>query len=95
MKRLSGIALAGASDTARAQDSDAIGPALRKTVEVGIPVVGYDRLIGNPAAFSITHARELGKRQAGATPGTGGAGTAWLTRCTSESTWEPRPSSRF
>jgi D-xylose transport system substrate-binding protein len=34
-----------------AQDSSAIGPAVQKAVDEGIPVVGYDRLIENPNAF--------------------------------------------
>jgi D-xylose transport system substrate-binding protein len=37
-----------------AQDSEAIGPAIEKAAAEGIPVVGYDRLIENPAAFYIT-----------------------------------------
>src|SRR6185312_13072763 len=37
-----------------AQDASAIGPAVEKAVAEGIPVVGYDRLIENPAAFYIT-----------------------------------------
>ncbi|MGO8141152.1 substrate-binding domain-containing protein, partial [Rhizobium leguminosarum] len=37
-----------------AQDSEAIGPAIEKAAAEGIPVVGYDRRIENPAAFYIT-----------------------------------------
>lgn len=37
-----------------AQDSEAIGPAIEKAAAEGIPVVGYDRLIENPAAYYIT-----------------------------------------
>ncbi len=37
-----------------AQDSDAIPPAIEKAAAEGIPVVGYDGLIENPAAFYIT-----------------------------------------
>ncbi|MGV8938382.1 MAG: D-xylose ABC transporter substrate-binding protein [Allorhizobium sp.] len=48
-----------------AQDSDAIGPAIEKAVGEGIPVVGYDRLIENPAAFYITFDnKEVGRLQA-------------------------------
>jgi D-xylose transport system substrate-binding protein len=48
-----------------AQDSDAIGPAIQKAADEGIPVVGYDRLIENPAAFYITFDnKEVGRMQA-------------------------------
>lgn len=48
-----------------AQDSEAIGPAVEKAAAEGIPVVGYDRLIENPAAFYITFDnKEVGRMQA-------------------------------
>ena len=48
-----------------AQDSDAIGPAIEKASNEGIPVVGYDRLIENPEAFYITFDnKEVGRLQA-------------------------------
>ncbi|UJQ95534.1 D-xylose ABC transporter substrate-binding protein [Mariluticola halotolerans] len=48
-----------------AQDSDAIGPAVQKAADEGIPVVGYDRLIENPEAFYITFDnKEVGRMQA-------------------------------
>jgi D-xylose transport system substrate-binding protein len=48
-----------------AQDSSAIGPAVEKAAAEGIPVVGYDRLIENPAAFYITFDnKEVGRLQA-------------------------------
>lgn len=48
-----------------AQDSDAIGPAIDKASDEGIPVVGYDRLIENPEAFYITFDnKEVGRLQA-------------------------------
>ena len=48
-----------------AQDSDAIGPAVQAAVDEGIPVVGYDRLIENPAAFYLTFDnKEVGRLQA-------------------------------
>jgi len=48
-----------------AQDSGAIGPAVEKASAEGIPVVGYDRLIENPAAFYITFDNvEVGRMQA-------------------------------
>ncbi len=48
-----------------AQDSDAIGPAVQKAADEGIPVVGYDRLIENPDAFYITFDnKEVGRMQA-------------------------------
>ncbi len=50
-----------------AQDSDAIGPAVQKAVDEGIPVIGYDRLIENPDAFYITFDnKEVGRMQASA-----------------------------
>ncbi|MEO1090551.1 MAG: D-xylose ABC transporter substrate-binding protein [Pseudomonadota bacterium] len=48
-----------------AQDSDAIGPAVQKAVDEGIPVVGYDRLIEFPDAFYLTFDnKEVGRMQA-------------------------------
>lgn len=48
-----------------AQDSEAIGPAIEKAAAEGIPVVGYDRLIENPAAYYITFDnKEVGRMQA-------------------------------
>jgi len=48
-----------------AQDSSAIAPAVRKAVDEGIPVIGYDRLIENPNAFYITFDnKEVGRMQA-------------------------------
>jgi len=48
-----------------AQDSSAIGPAVEKAVAEGIPVVAYDRLIENPAAFYLTFDnKEVGRMQA-------------------------------
>jgi D-xylose transport system substrate-binding protein len=48
-----------------AQDSDAIGPAIEKAAAEGIPVVGYDRLIENAAAFYLTFDnKEVGRLQA-------------------------------
>ncbi|TCL74605.1 D-xylose ABC transporter substrate-binding protein [Rhizobium sp. BK251] len=48
-----------------AQDSDAIAPAIEKAAAEGIPVVGYDRLIENPATFYITFDnKEVGRLQA-------------------------------
>ncbi|AYG59918.1 D-xylose ABC transporter substrate-binding protein [Rhizobium jaguaris] len=48
-----------------AQDSDAIGPAVEKAADEGIPVIGYDRLIENKAAFYITFDnKEVGRMQA-------------------------------
>ncbi len=48
-----------------AQDSSAIGPAIQKASDEGIPVVGYDRLIENPAAFYLTFDnKEVGRMQA-------------------------------
>jgi len=48
-----------------AQDAAAIGPAVEKAVAEGIPVVAYDRLIENPAAFYLTFDnKEVGRMQA-------------------------------
>ena len=48
-----------------AQDTDAIGPAVQRAVDEGIPVVGYDRLIEIPEAFYITFDnKEVGRMQA-------------------------------
>ena len=48
-----------------AQDSEAIGPAIEKAAAEGIPVIGYDRLIENPAAYYITFDnKEVGRMQA-------------------------------
>jgi D-xylose transport system substrate-binding protein len=48
-----------------AQDSSAIGPAVRKAVDEGVPVIGYDRLIENPNVFYITFDnKEVGRMQA-------------------------------
>jgi len=48
-----------------AQDSGAIGPAIQKAADEGIPVVGYDRLIENPDAFYLTFDnKEVGRMQA-------------------------------
>jgi D-xylose transport system substrate-binding protein len=48
-----------------AQDASAIGPAVQKAVDEGIPVIGYDRLIENPNAFYITFDnKEVGRLQA-------------------------------
>jgi D-xylose transport system substrate-binding protein len=48
-----------------AQDSDAIGPAIDRAADEGIPVVGYDRLIEDPRAFYITFDnKEVGRMQA-------------------------------
>lgn len=48
-----------------AQDASAIGPAVEKAVNEGIPVVGYDRLIENPDAFYLTFDnKEVGRMQA-------------------------------
>jgi D-xylose transport system substrate-binding protein len=47
------------------QDASAIAPAVRKAVDEGIPVIGYDRLIENPDAFYITFDnKEVGRLQA-------------------------------
>ncbi len=48
-----------------AQDSAAIGPAIEIASAEGIPVVGYDRLIENSAAYYITFDNvEVGRMQA-------------------------------
>lgn len=48
-----------------AQDASAIGPAVQKAVDEGIPVVGYDRLIENKDAFYLTFDNmEVGRLQA-------------------------------
>jgi D-xylose transport system substrate-binding protein len=48
-----------------AQDSSAIGPAIQKATDEGIPIVGYDRLIENPNAFYLTFDnKEVGRMQA-------------------------------
>src|SRR5690348_2524868 len=48
-----------------AQDASAIGPAVQKALDEGIPVVGYDRLIENPNAFYLTFDnKEVGRMQA-------------------------------
>ncbi len=47
------------------QDASAIGPAVEKAVNEGIPVVGYDRLIENENAFYLTFDnKEVGRMQA-------------------------------
>jgi D-xylose transport system substrate-binding protein len=48
-----------------AQDSGAIGPAIEKAANEGIPVIGYDRLIENPNTYYITFDnKEVGRLQA-------------------------------
>ena len=48
-----------------AQDSGAIGPAVQKATDEGVPVVGYDRLIEDPNAFYLTFDnKEVGRMQA-------------------------------
>ncbi|MCT8997981.1 D-xylose ABC transporter substrate-binding protein [Chelativorans intermedius] len=48
-----------------AQDASAIGPAVEKAVNEGIPVIGYDRLIENANAFYLTFDnKEVGRMQA-------------------------------
>ena len=48
-----------------AQDASAIAPAVRKALDEGIPVIGYDRLIENPQAFYVTFDnKEVGRMQA-------------------------------
>jgi D-xylose ABC transporter, substrate-binding protein len=48
-----------------AQDSSAIGPAITKAQNEGIPVVGYDRLIEIPYAYYLTFDnKEVGRIQA-------------------------------
>jgi D-xylose transport system substrate-binding protein len=58
-----------------AQDASAIGPAVQKAVDEGIPVIGYDRLIENPHAFYITFDnKEVGRMQARGVLAVKGAG---------------------
>src|SRR5690606_1619459 len=48
-----------------AQDGSAIGPAVQKALDEGIPVVGYDRLIENKDVFYLTFDnKEVGRLQA-------------------------------
>jgi D-xylose transport system substrate-binding protein len=48
-----------------AQDASAIGPAVQKALDEGIPVVGYDRLIENKDVFYLTFDNmEVGRMQA-------------------------------
>jgi D-xylose transport system substrate-binding protein len=48
-----------------AQDASAIGPAVQKALDEGIPVVGYDRLIENKDVFYLTFDnQEVGRMQA-------------------------------
>jgi D-xylose transport system substrate-binding protein len=48
-----------------AQDADAIGPAIKKAANEGIPVIGYDRLIENASTYYITFDnKEVGRLQA-------------------------------
>ena len=48
-----------------AQDSATIDAAIQPAIDAGIPVIGYDRLIENPAAFYITFDNvEVGRDQA-------------------------------
>ncbi len=48
-----------------AQDASAIGPAVQKALDEGIPVVGYDRLIENKDVFYLTFDnKEVGRMQA-------------------------------
>jgi D-xylose transport system substrate-binding protein len=48
-----------------AQDASAIGPAVQKALDEGIPVVGYDRLIENGDVFYLTFDnKEVGRLQA-------------------------------
>lgn len=48
-----------------AQDAQAIGPAVQRAADEGIPVVGYDRLIEDPRAFYLTFDNvEVGRMQA-------------------------------
>ncbi len=48
-----------------AQDSQAIQPAVQAASDVGLPVVGYDRLIDDPRAFYLTFDNiEVGRMQA-------------------------------
>ncbi|TIX08025.1 MAG: D-xylose ABC transporter substrate-binding protein, partial [Mesorhizobium sp.] len=48
-----------------AQDASAVGPAVQKALDEGIPVVGYDRLIENKDVFYLTFDnKEVGRMQA-------------------------------
>jgi len=48
-----------------AQDTSAIGPAVQKAVDEGIPVIAYDRLIENKDVFYLTFDnKEVGRLQA-------------------------------
>jgi D-xylose transport system substrate-binding protein len=48
-----------------AMDADAIGPAVKKATDEGIPVIAYDREIENPGALYITFDNiEVGRMQA-------------------------------
>jgi D-xylose transport system substrate-binding protein len=48
-----------------AMDADAIGPAVKKATDEGIPVIAYDREIENPTALYITFDNiEVGRMQA-------------------------------
>jgi D-xylose transport system substrate-binding protein len=48
-----------------AQDSFAIGPAVQRAIDEGIPVIGYDRLIESPNVFYVTFDnKEVGRMQA-------------------------------
>jgi D-xylose transport system substrate-binding protein len=48
-----------------AQDSSAIGPAVQRALDEGIPVVGYDRLIENKDVFYLTFDnKEVGRMEA-------------------------------
>lgn len=48
-----------------AQDAQAIGPAVQRAADEGIPVVGYDRLIEDARAFYLTFDNvEVGRMQA-------------------------------
>jgi D-xylose transport system substrate-binding protein len=50
-----------------AQDSATIDAAIQPAIDANIPVIGYDRLIENPAAFYITFDNvEVGRMQAAA-----------------------------
>ncbi|MBL8576453.1 MAG: D-xylose ABC transporter substrate-binding protein [Mesorhizobium sp.] len=49
------------------QDASAIGPAVQKALDEGIPVLGYDRLIENSNVFYLTFDnKEVGRQQAAA-----------------------------
>ena len=50
-----------------AQDTKAIAPAMKAAHDAGIPVIAYDRLIEDPAAFYLTFDNiEVGRMQAAA-----------------------------